>query len=362
MKVAVHVGQLLQRVPGGIGRYIEGLLAGLPAAGVDLVTFAAGDPSRRRSAGWPNYVALGHPYPPVRYELWHRLRRPRLDLPVDVVHAPSLAVPPTGRSPLVVTVNDIAFLRYPELFTKHGAQFHRRGLDITRREAAAVLAPSAFTRDELIREGFDPATVFVAHHGVHLPEAPPAEAVEQSLRRVGVQRPFVLTVGTLEPRKNFPVLARAVAQARKARDDVTLVRVGPPGWGRVDDLDGPGIRELGAIDDVTLDALYRAACLCAVPSRYEGFGLPVLEAMARGCPVAASNVSSLPEVIERAGPLLDPDDVDAWAATIRSVIDDAGYEAALRRQSVDRAREFSWSAAVEAHIAAYEHAMATAGR
>lgn len=358
MRVGLHVGQLLQRVPGGIGRYIHGLFKGLPEAGIDVVAFAAGDPSVRRSAGWPSFVPLGHPYPPWRYELWHRLRRPRVHLDVDIVHAPSLAVPPSGRTPLVVTVNDIAFVRYPELFTRHGARFHNLGLDITRKEAGAVVVPSQFTRDELIREGFDPGSLFVAHHGVEMPSPVDAEAVEVTLRRVGVQRPFVLTVGTLEPRKNFPTLARAVERVRERRDDVSLVRVGPPGWGNVEGLEGPGIRELGAIDDGTLDALYRSAAVCALPSRYEGFGLPLLEAMARGCPVAASDVSSLPEVVDGAGPLLAPDDVDAWAEALRSILEDRAYEASLRERSIERAQQFTWSNAVQAHRAAYEQALA----
>jgi glycosyltransferase involved in cell wall biosynthesis len=362
MRVGIHVGQLLQRVPGGIGRYIHGLFTGLPASGVDVVAFAAGDPSLRRSAEWPSFVALGHPYAQWRYELWHRFRRPLVHLDVDIVHAPSLAVPPSGRTPLVVTVNDVAFLRYPEHFTRHGARFHRRGLAITRREAGSVIVPSAFTRDELLREGFDPASLFVAHHGVDIPGPVDADVVEVSLRRVGVQRPFVLTVGTLEPRKNFPTLARAVDRLRKDRPDVSLVRVGPPGWGRVEGLDGPGIRELGAIDDGTLDALYRGATVCALPSRYEGFGLPVLEAMARGCPVAASDVSSLPEVVGSAGPLLPPDDVGAWTAALRRVLDDTEYQTALRERSTARAHEFTWSNAVQAHLAAYEHAVDAAGR
>lgn len=362
MKVGIHVGQLLQRVPGGIGRYIEGLFAGLPTTGIEIVTFAAGDPSSRRSAGWPNFVALGHPYATWRYELWHRFRRPRLHLDVDLIHAPSLAIPPAGRVPLVVTVNDVAFLRYPELFTKHGEKFHRRGLAITRREARAIVVPSEFTRDELVREGFDAASLFVAHHGVDIPAPVDPEVVDVALRRVGVQRPFVLTVGTLEPRKNFPTIADAVERLRRHRDDVSLVRVGPPGWGNVEGLDRDGIRELGAIDDGTLDALYRAASVCALPSRYEGFGLPLLEAMARGCPVAASDVSSLPEVVGDAGPLLPPDDVDAWTAALRKIVDDPAYQAELRERSLAQASRFTWANAIRAHAAAYEQAVATGGR
>ena len=159
LRVALHAGQLLQRVPGGIGRYVEGLFRALPRAGVDVVSFAAGDPSVYRAAEWPSFVPLGHPYAPWRYELWHRLRFPPVRIDADVVHAPSLAVPPTGRRPLVVTVNDIAFLRYPAMFTRQGIRFHRRGLELARRDARSVVVPSTFTRDELLREGFDAAEV-----------------------------------------------------------------------------------------------------------------------------------------------------------------------------------------------------------
>ena len=114
-------------------------------------------------------------------------------------------------------------------------------------------------------------------------------------------------------------------------------------------------------DTTRLDALYRAASVCALPSRYEGFGLPLLEAMARGCPVVASDVSSLPEVVNGAGPLVPADDVDAWAEALRSVLDDTAYRASLRERSIVRAREFSWSKSMQAHLGAYQSAIASAG-
>jgi glycosyltransferase involved in cell wall biosynthesis len=357
MKVALHAGQLLQRVPGGIGRYIRGLFVALPQAGVEVIAFAAGDPSVHRSADWPHFVALGHPYAPARYELWHRLRRPRVNLDVDVVHAPSLAVPPTGRIPLVVTVNDVAFLRYPELFTRHGVTFHRRGLALARKEAKAVIVPSSFTSDELVREGFAADLLHVAHHGVEIPGPVDEETIALALRRVGVERPFVLTVGTLEPRKNFPFLTRVMTRVRERHPSVTLVRVGPPGWGHVPELSGPGVRDLGAIDDGTLDALYRTAAVCATPSRYEGFGLPVLEAMARGCPVVASDTSSLPEVVGDAGVLVPPDDLDGWVAALAAIVGDPARRQALHDTGLRRAAQFTWSRSARAHLAAYETAL-----
>lgn len=360
MKVALHAGQLLQRIPGGIGRYIRGLFVALPGAGVDVVAFAAGDPSVHRSADWPKFVALGHPYAPLRYELWHRLRWPRVHLDVDVVHAPSLAVPPTGRIPLVVTVNDVAFLRYPELFTRHGVTFHSRGLDLARKEARAVIVPSSYTSEELVREGFDPDLLHVARHGVEIPTPADDDAVELSLRRVGVERPYVLTVGTLEPRKNFPMLAQAVARVRERHPSISLVRVGPPGWGDVPELSGPAVRDLGPVDDATLDALYRGASACAMPSRYEGFGLPVLEAMARACPVVASDTSSLPEVVGDAGVLVPPDDLDGWVDALGALLDDHEREDTLREAGLRRAAQFTWSRSARAHLSAYQAAVSGA--
>ena len=155
MRVACHAGQLLQPVPGGIGRYVRELLARLPDAGVEPIAFAAGSRPRNKPGRVP-WIENGRPSGSNRYELWHRTRHPVVRLDVDVVHAPSLAVPPVRGAPLAVTVHDIAFIRLPRNTTRRGVAFHRRGFELARREASLVLAPSAFTRSELIREGFDP--------------------------------------------------------------------------------------------------------------------------------------------------------------------------------------------------------------
>src|SRR4051812_32202705 len=144
MKAGLHVGQLLQPVPGGIGRYIVHLARNLPSAGVEVVPFGAGRPSPRVHNLIGTTVDLGWPPGALRYEMWHQLRRPRVDLGVDVVHAPSLAVPAVRDVPLVVTVHDVAFLREPEAFTRRGLAFHRRGLEIAHREAAAIITASRF--------------------------------------------------------------------------------------------------------------------------------------------------------------------------------------------------------------------------
>ena len=148
MRAAVHAGQLHQPVPGGIGLYITALVARLPAFGVEPVAFAAGSRPRTIPAAVP-WIDLGPPHGSVRYELWHRTRRPVVRIDADVVHAPSLAIPPVRKLPLVVTVHDIAFMRFPDGTTRRGVSFHRRGLEIARREATLVLSPSTFTRGEL---------------------------------------------------------------------------------------------------------------------------------------------------------------------------------------------------------------------
>jgi glycosyltransferase involved in cell wall biosynthesis len=355
VSVALHVGQLRQRVPGGIGRYVQTLLGTLPAAGTRLVPFAAGPWPAVAGPCPPGYLDLGPPRDALRYECWHRLRRPRLpaSLDADVVHAPSLAVPPAGHRPLVVTVHDVAFLRTPEHFTRRGIGFHRRGLALARREAARVIVASAHTRGELVREGFDPGRIAVVPHGVVVPPPPDATEIEARLRSVRVEPPFVLAVGTIEPRKGVDTLVAAMAR-RRARDRRTrLVLVGPRGWLSVDGLDAPGVRELGRVDDDVLDALYRTAAVVAVPSRYEGFGLPALEAMARGTPVVASDTSSLPEVVGDGGVLVPPDDPDAWAAALDRLLADPERRAELAGAARARAARFTLEDQVAGHQEAY---------
>jgi glycosyltransferase involved in cell wall biosynthesis len=350
MKVALHVGQLLQPVPGGIGRYVDGLLGTLPDVGVELVTFAAGPPPPDRAIALPGYVDLGQPHAPWRYELWHRLRRPALPVTSDVIHAPSLALPPSHGTPLVVTIHDLAFLRHPEVFTRRGVEFHRRGLAIAFREAAVVIAISEFTRGELIRSGFEPERVHVAPMAITVPEPAADDVLDARVAAAGVTAPYVLSVGTIEPRKGLDTLAAAVAGLRRNHPELTLVLAGPTGWLSVPGLDGPAVQRLGRVDEGTLDALYRRAIVCALPSRYEGFGLPALEAMARGCPVVASNTTALPEVVGTAGVLVAPGDVSAWSDALTRLIDDEPTRADLAVQGRHRARDFTWATTAQAHL------------
>jgi glycosyltransferase involved in cell wall biosynthesis len=381
LRVALQAGQLDQAVPGGIGRYVEGLLRHLPEAGVTVERFSAGR--------W-------------RYEAWHRFQRPMVRVPGDLVHAPSLAVPPTGRRPLVVTVHDLAFRTHPECFPPRGRAFHERGLMLAQTEAAAVVVPSAATAAELRDAGFEAARIHVAHHGIDLstpgrprPSGPdfPAASMNPMQQMHPHWQPaegptggagggsgltassgrdpgpsvlglepgsYLLFVGTVEPRKGIDVLLAAHAAVRRqGHPDLRLVVAGPPGWGETPALDGAGVVAPGRVDEHTLDALYRGALALVVPSRSEGFGLPALEAMARGCPVVASDAGALPEVVGDAGLLVPPGDADALAGALDRLLTDEDLTATLADAGRQRAATFTWSACTAAHIAAYHAALGT---
>ncbi|MGE0796170.1 MAG: glycosyltransferase family 4 protein [Acidimicrobiia bacterium] len=356
MRVAVHAGQLLQPVPGGIGRYVRSLLGALPGAGVDPVPFGAGPAPAGLPGDLPErWHDLGRPGGGLRYELWHRLRRPAVGVPGGVVHATSLAVPPAGGRPLVVTVHDLVVLRQPEHLTRRGVAFHRRGLELTRREASVVVVPSEFGRDDLARAGFDPARVQVAPHGVELPApAPDPAAVLQGL---GIRPPYLLFVSTIEPRKGVGDVLEAHRRLRRLHPDLGLVLVGAPGWGPPPDLGGPGVLAVGRVDDDSrLDVLYRQAVALAHPASYEGFGLTPLEAMARGCPVVVSDAACLPEVVGDGGIVVPTGDVGALADALGGLIGGGAERARWSAAGLARAGGFTWEASALAHRRAYEAA------
>lgn len=365
LRVAVTVEQCWQPVPGGSGTYVAELTRAL-ARRPDVAV--VGLHARHRPQEAPDPVPAGAraaaPLPrTVLYEAWNRWRRPRAEGttgPVDVVHASTWAVP-GHRAPLVVTVHDLAFLRSPEHFTDRGNGFFRRALTIVREEAARVVVPSGTTRDECVAQGFDPDRVVVVPHGVDVPDVP-ADAVAAWRRRSGVARPYVLWCGTLEPRKNVEGLVEAFARARGgALGGHDLVLVGPAGWGEtaarvaaaVERL-GPGtVHLVGRLDEADLHAAYAGADVFAFPSTWEGFGLPVLEAMAHGVPVVTSAGTSMAELVPDARSLADPRDPDSVAAALELAAATGPQERAALRA---HAAGYTWDASAAAHVAAYRAA------
>jgi glycosyltransferase involved in cell wall biosynthesis len=360
IRIAFHAGQLLQPVPGGIGRYQRAMLQHLGDCGIDVVAFAAGARPPRVAPHVP-WVDLGPPAGSVRYELWHRTRRPRVRLDTDLVHAPSLAIPAVSPgTPLVVTAHDVAFLRIPQVTTRRGVSFHRRGLEIAKREARLILVPSLFTQHELVREGFDNDRIAIVRFGID-PPAPRRDAeIDAELERAGVRPPYVLTVGTVEPRKDLPTIVRAVARLREQIPNLTFAVAGPRGWGEVPELDRSFVRVLGRQPWSAIDALYRRADAFCVASLYEGFGLPALEAMARGAATVTTTGSAMEEFVGGAGLLFEPRDTDACFAALARVLGDPAVRDEMRQRGQERAAELTWERSAEAHARAYARALSHA--
>lgn len=280
------------------------------------------------------------------YESWHMLRRPPVEAatgPVDAIWVTGGAVPPRS-APMVVTVHDLAFVHRPEHFTAKGRRFFRQATECARRDADLVLCPSQATADDCADHGFAADRLRVVPWGVDQRRAGPDEVAAVTGRH-GLDRPYVLSVGTAEPRKNLAAVFGAFSRLR--RDDVDLVVVGPDGWGEdLRALAGAVPRErvrlLGFVPADDLPGLYGGAAAFCYPSLLEGFGLPVLEAMAQGAPVVTSAGTSTAEVAGDAARLVEPTDHDAVAAALAELLDDPGAARRLGDAARARAETFTW--------------------
>lgn len=342
MRVAILLEQLLAPVPGGTGRYSRELAAALAAtapAGAALTGWTGWHRDRSPAVvpgvGGPNRLPL--PRRPLA-ELWRRGLGPAPR--ADLVHAPTPLVPPRRRgTPLVVTLHDAVPWTHPETLTARGAAWHRDMGERIARDAAVVVVPTRAVADELSRH-LDLPRVEVVGEGVAAAvAAEPADADERA-DRLGLPDRFALVVGTLEPRKGLDVAVAATA-LRNWPAELPLLVVGPTGWGdlRLPTTSADGVRRLGRLSDEDLAVAYARASVQLVPSRSEGFGLPVLEAMTHGTPVVISDVPALREV-------------SADAAVVTPVGDPAGLadgvtEALRRRVELAvagraRAVTFTW--------------------
>jgi glycosyltransferase involved in cell wall biosynthesis len=347
LRVALFCEQLLQPIPGGIGTYVRALLDGLPGTGLEVVPVSAWHPTGRlREVGLQRARRLPLPRP-LLYEVWNHWDFAAIGGTEDLVHAPSLAFPQPDGRPLVVTIHDVLFLKHPSAYPPRGVRFHRRALARLRRADLAI-CPSSATRDDLLSSGAAPRSVRVVPLGTDL-AAPPD--TERRLGDLGVERPYVLWVGTMEPRKNVRGVVAGFMKAVTSltyRDRFHLYLVGPRGWGHSDagaDPDGR-VRWLGQQPRDDLAALYAGAAAFVYPSLGEGFGLPVLEAMACGAPVVTSNRSSLPEITGEAAVLCDPTDAASIAHALAEVLADPNTADDLRRHGLRRAAEFTWERSV----------------
>lgn len=364
MRVALTLVQCWHRVPGGTARAAVALAGALVARGdVEVVGVGA-----RQADGVPPPftppVPVRHlplPYQAL-YDVWQRtpwFGPESVTGPVDVVHVTAPTVPSRTRAPMVVTLHDVFPVLDPEVLTPRGARLMQRGIELARTRADLVCCSSTQTLEDCVALGFERDRLRLVPLGVAPPATVDAAAVAAVRSRHRLERPYVLWVGTIEPRKNLPVLLDAFRRADLG--EVDLVLVGPEGWDtelapRLEPL-GDRARTLGFVADDELAALYAGAELFALPSRREGFGLPALEAMAQGTAVVGAAGTAVAEVVDDAGMLVDPADVDAWAEALSALLADPDRRAALGRAGRERAATFTWERTAELTVAAYREVL-----
>lgn len=292
-----------------------------------------------------------------------RFSQDRLFPDIDLFHATDHLLPRLARVRSVFTLHDLVFRFYPETHKPLNRWFLTLMMPRFLEAADAVIAVSEWTKKDAIElYGLDEDKVSVIYEGVN-PRFRPASAERISALRhkYGILEKFVLSVGTIEPRKNFTSLLEAYHSVRNGRPDLKLVIVGKKGWlyeGFFRKLHELGLENEvifpGFVRDEDLPALYSAADLFVFPSLYEGFGLPVLEAMACGAPVITSNTSSLPEVTGEATVLVDPNDVQALIRAMSAVLDNKELRGELHAKGLRQAAKFSWETAAYETLALYD--------
>ncbi len=357
---------------GGVGRYVDGLIAALADVDMELAIVCQRADAERygRIAADARVVAgpAAIAHRPARLA-WEQTGLPLVaqQVEADVLHSPHYTMPLRSGRPVVVTLHDATFFTEPSLHSTVKGTFFRSATRTALRRAARVVVPSKATRDEVIRVlDADPTKIDVAYHGVdprtfHLPSEAEKQRVQARLGLGG--QPYIAFLGMLEPRKNVPALIRAWVSAFGDRQEApALVLAGGSGWD--DQVDGAvsevpsHLRVLrpGYLRFTDLPGYLGGAQVVAYPSHGEGFGLPVLEAMACGAPVLTTERLSLPEVGGDAVAYTEPD-APAIAVALQALYDDAERRAALSAAGHERSLEFTWSASAQAHLASYLRAL-----
>jgi glycosyltransferase involved in cell wall biosynthesis len=347
---------------GGIGRYVRELTAALAVEDQSTLyrLFVAG----ASSASLPALPGHNFTWKPTRLtprwlaRLWHRAQLP---LPIevfagkiDLYHATDFVLPPTlPRTRTLLTVHDLSFVRVPAAASPNLKAYLDRVVPRSVHRSDHILADSQATKDDLIQLYNLPAekiTVLLSgvNHRFQCVVDDTGLLITRTKYKIGAA-PYIFTIGTVQPRKNYSILIQSLAQLRAHGYDINLVIAGGRGW-----LEDPiyatvrqtgmenNVHFIGFADDADLPALYSGAYCCAFPSLYEGFGLPILEAMACGTPVVTSNVSSLPEVAGDAALMVDPYNLDALTDALKRLLDDQQLYQTLVAKGYERIKHFSW--------------------
>ena len=361
---------LARRNPTGTGVYASQLIHELSAQPeLKLEVFEGWDPTQRERGVYGNQGIMARAQRALTGLFWshlyfpYQLRKRQFDL----VHSPAFVVPFGCPCPSVVTILDLSFLLFPKQFERRWQTYVKVMMPSVLKTVSGVICISEHSKAELLRSyGISPGLVHVVYCGIDHERFHPGNSIDQDwARSIGLQKDYVLHVGTLSQRKNIPLLLRAVASLRSRNrfQNYQLVLAGP----ELPVLEGGSeihetIRALnlqdivvltGHVPDERLPGLYAQAKLLVMPSLYEGFGLPVVESMASGTPVVASNTSSFPEVSGGAALLIPPDDEQAFANAMDDVLSNCRTADELRQKGLEKARQFSWRRAAAETIAVY---------
>jgi glycosyltransferase involved in cell wall biosynthesis len=284
---------------------------------------------------------------------------------IDLVHHAGGTIPVLRTARPIVTIHDLQYLYYPEYFSTPKLTWLKLNVPRSAEQARLVITPSEFSRRTVIeRLNIDPSIVWVVPHGISPREGRgQARAVRDTY---DLPDRFFIYPAITYPHKNHLVLLEAFARVRKEHPDVGLVLTGGRGSMEtriascVRELDiEDGVKRLGYVPGRDLDAMYHEAIAMTFPSRFEGFGAPILEAMTRGCPVIAADATAIPEVVSNAGRLVSPDNAEDWAEAMVELIDDSSARETLADAGSARAREFTWQRAADVQEDAYRHALET---
>ena len=365
MRIAIDA-RLVSYAMGGISQYTVRLvkaLAGLRTSDEILVLESQ---KGGGEAVWPDTVRrITMVTPPHNRFEQITLPMELLRTNIEVLHSPDFIPPFRRRYRSVITVHDLAFLRFPHLLTAESARYYGQ-IGKAVKSADQIIAVSNSTKQDiqdLLR--VDPGKITTVYSAA-APECRPLSEQEKQERRksLGLPERYILFVGTLEPRKNLPTLLEAIPAVWKEHR-IPLIVVGGKGWlfertfmtaDRLR-LTSDQVRFVGAVPSAQLADYYGCATCLVMPSLYEGFGLPALEAMACGTPVVVSNVSSLPEIVADSGLLVDPQDVTGLAETLIRLIADVNLQKALGQAGLQRAATFSWKRAAMETLAVYQRAV-----
>jgi glycosyltransferase involved in cell wall biosynthesis len=353
--------------PAGAGRYTLDVVAALGRRDDVALTLVS---RRDDAARWDEVapgarmVAAAPGRRPARLA-WEQMRLPAVlgGLEVDLHHGPHYTMPERAKVPKVVTVHDLTFFDHPEWHERAKVPFFRRAIRVAARHADAVVCVSRATADRLAERLAPTAPVHIVPHGVDHARFTPAGDLDVDSARLaalGVRAPYVLFVGTVEPRKDVPALVRAFDRMAGHHREIGLVIAGGPGWGRAavdravaEARHAERILRTGYVPDDAVPALLRSASAVAYPSLEEGFGLPALEALACGAPLVTTTGSAMEEVAEGAALLVPPADVDALAGALDMVVRGDEGLATRRRRGLEIAARHTWAASAAGHVEVY---------